>query len=411
MALREAETERQFATQHIESERLLIEAEARAERSLAVAHANAERHHFAMDAEIKRVVGEAENLHAMLNKLQATVDYMISSKSWKLTAPLRALLFRLRPSKIAEPAIPVSENSEADANVEVYGDPSPASDPAVATLQLSPSSSATEKIRQRLALGLDLAMPTLNVAVGIVTYNTDEETLLRCLSSVDLARSSGGLPGDTLIIYNGRPSAAWRGSVRLNFQGNIGFGRGHNVLMREAFARGADVYLAVNPDGALHHKALEGLARVIVAHDGRALVEACQFPAEHPKQYDPITLETSWVSAACLAIPRSVFDVTQGFDDAFFMYCEDVDLSWRVRAAGMKVLIAPHALFLHPVTNRTGTEAMWRMMLESAVILGRKWGNLAFADDAASKLVELGAAVPETFPAPVKEAWQSIPDF
>ncbi len=47
------------------------------------------------------------------------------------------------------------------------------------------------------------------------------------------------------------------------------------------------------------------------------------------------------------------------------MYGEDVDLPWRARALGFPVLIAPHALFTHAVTNRADQPALRRAMLAS----------------------------------------------
>lgn len=220
---------------------------------------------------------------------------------------------------------------------------------------------------------------------------------------------SGG--GRVLLLDNGGPSADLPGTEKLPSQGNLGFGAGHNLLMAQAFADGADLYVATNPDGAFHPDALIALARMARAHQGRALVEACQFPAEHPKNHDLLTFETPWASGACLAIPRAVFEATGGFDPAFFMYCEDVDLSWRARAMGMKVLLAPDALFLHAVTNRGHSATMRRMMLEAGVVLGQKWGGDAFAEAAAAELSHLGASPPESRAAPVPEAWRHIADF
>lgn len=48
-----------------------------------------------------------------------------------------------------------------------------------------------------------------------------------------------------------------------------------------------------------------------------------------------------WVNAACLVMPRAAWQQVGGFDERYFMYCEDVDLSLRMRMAGWRLACAP----------------------------------------------------------------------
>lgn len=48
-----------------------------------------------------------------------------------------------------------------------------------------------------------------------------------------------------------------------------------------------------------------------------------------------------WVNAACLVMPRAAWQQIGGFDERYFMYCEDVDLSLRLRLAGWTLARAP----------------------------------------------------------------------
>lgn len=255
------------------------------------------------------------------------------------------------------------------------------------------------------------------VALGIVTYNNGEDELrLSVGAAIQSLRVSGLLHESTvLLLDNGADSAAAvpaGGAVRrLPSVGNVGFGAGHNRLMAEAFAQGADLYVALNPDGILHPDAVGALLRVVQAHDGRVLVEALQFPMEHPKPYDPVTLDTPWLSGACLAIPRAVYNVLGGFDDSFFMYCEDVDLSWRARAHGFALKTCPAALFLHAVTNRPTSKATLRMIFDSGVILARKWGSADFEAWLRPQIEALGALPPEVAPLGVPMDWRRYADF
>lgn len=59
------------------------------------------------------------------------------------------------------------------------------------------------------------------------------------------------------------------------------------------------------------------------------------------------TLEVDWITGACLAIRREVIlDIGQ-FDENFFLYYEEVDLCYRAREKGWKVVFFPKARVIH----------------------------------------------------------------
>jgi GT2 family glycosyltransferase len=76
------------------------------------------------------------------------------------------------------------------------------------------------------------------------------------------------------------------------------------------------------------------------------------------------------VSGALMLLPRKVFDQLQGFDEAYFLHCEDLDLCRRARDAGYAVLLAGDVRVLHgkggssrhrPVfVSRHKHRGMWR---------------------------------------------------
>jgi GT2 family glycosyltransferase len=72
---------------------------------------------------------------------------------------------------------------------------------------------------------------------------------------------------------------------------------------------------------------------------GQADASAAQAPRE-PQ-------EVPFVSGACFAIPRATWARHGGFAEHFFMYCEDLDLSLRIRLAGGHVGMQPRARVDH----------------------------------------------------------------
>ncbi|MGF6711791.1 N-acetylglucosaminyl-diphospho-decaprenol L-rhamnosyltransferase [Luteibacter sp. W1I16] len=57
--------------------------------------------------------------------------------------------------------------------------------------------------------------------------------------------------------------------------------------------------------------------------------------------------EVEIVSGAIILMPRQVFERLNGFDETFFLHCEDMDLCRRARDAGYKVLLAGDVRVLH----------------------------------------------------------------
>ncbi len=57
--------------------------------------------------------------------------------------------------------------------------------------------------------------------------------------------------------------------------------------------------------------------------------------------------DIDWVSGACFLVRRAAFDVVGGFDEAYFMYVEDVDLCWRMALAGWRVGYEPGGRVVH----------------------------------------------------------------
>ncbi len=58
-------------------------------------------------------------------------------------------------------------------------------------------------------------------------------------------------------------------------------------------------------------------------------------------------LEIAWASGAALLIRKEVFEKIGGFDESFFAHQEEIDLCWRLRRAGYKIMCTPAAEVEH----------------------------------------------------------------
>lgn len=149
---------------------------------------------------------------------------------------------------------------------------------------------------------------------------------------------------DALVAFEPQLRASFA-TYRYSRGRNAGFGAGHNHNFAQS---DAPIFLVTNVDGRFQGDAFRRLAQAVLKSvPGVAAWELRQVPYEHPKYYDPVTMLTTWVSGACVAFRRDAFRKVRGFDDAIFMYGEDVDLSYRLRAAGYALAYVPHAVFHH----------------------------------------------------------------
>jgi GT2 family glycosyltransferase len=86
------------------------------------------------------------------------------------------------------------------------------------------------------------------------------------------------------------------------------------------------------------------LARVPVLRDRWLLSHS---PHDRPRV-------VPWVLGAAMALRREAFEETGGFDPAFFMYSEEIDLCYRLKDAGWEVHFSPVATVTHVGGASTG---------------------------------------------------------
>ena len=83
-----------------------------------------------------------------------------------------------------------------------------------------------------------------------------------------------------------------------------------------------------------------------------------------------------WVNAACLVLPTPVWQQLGGFDEGYFLYCEDVDLCLRLRLAGL-ALVRAGVRVVH--AGQRDSHRRWRHLLWHLRSLWRLWRSPVFA--------------------------------
>lgn len=95
---------------------------------------------------------------------------------------------------------------------------------------------------------------------------------------------------------------------------------------------------------------------------------------------------TDWVNGACIVLPTQVWRAVEGFDQRFFMYCEDVDLCLRVQLAGRRLVAAPVRI-VHAGQRASGRQ--WMHLKWHLQSLWTLWQSPAY-DKARCRLRNVG---------------------
>jgi GT2 family glycosyltransferase len=139
----------------------------------------------------------------------------------------------------------------------------------------------------------------------------------------------------------------------------------------------------MNPDIILSPRFfIEIFAPFYKDHTGNiGMVEGRQTPIEHPKDYNSKTGDTEFATTAACVVPYKLFSKLNGFDEMFFMYCDDVDFSFKARKNGKRVIYSPSAVVYH--AKRLTSEGQWQptskaeiyYSAEAALLMAYKWGS------------------------------------
>jgi GT2 family glycosyltransferase len=86
--------------------------------------------------------------------------------------------------------------------------------------------------------------------------------------------------------------------------------------------------------------------------------------------------EADWLIAACIMVPRPVLEKMGGFDGGYKLYFEDVDLCFRIKKEGLKVVYYPESTVLHHHRRESARwfsqQSLWHIL--SALRFFRKYG-------------------------------------
>jgi GT2 family glycosyltransferase len=213
--------------------------------------------------------------------------------------------------------------------------------------------------------------PAAESAIVVVSYNT-RALLLQCLASVSRAAA-----GAELVVVDNASTDGSAEAVRAGFAGarlianptNVGFSAACNQAIA---ATSAPFVLLLNSDARLNRDAFEALLACmrdeprsgaagcrLVSAEGLPVTSTRRFltPLNHAAEILGLTdgprwlrrtqeprldehlrdCGIDWIDGSCLLLRRGALEEVGGLDEGYFLYGEDEDLCFRLRARGWRV--------------------------------------------------------------------------
>ena len=203
----------------------------------------------------------------------------------------------------------------------------------------------------------------------------NELSCLSLLSSEFNIIIKSNKPNDVFGDWIDKPNVHW-----IDEQYGYGFGKNNNLVFNycklELGMKSEDYFIVLNPDVIINSSELEKLVHMMTehkimlssinlfkdeafsSHDNsiRRFPSATQFFSSFMGMGNSSIIDkrklaaptyVDWAAGSFLAFRAQHYEKLNGFDESYFMYCEDIDICYRSYLSGVRVLYYPEIKAIH----------------------------------------------------------------
>lgn len=226
------------------------------------------------------------------------------------------------------------------------------------------------------------------IFIVILNWNGGQ-VLLPCLRSVFSLTYTNF---EVVVVDNASTDGSFE-SARSHFsrahfirnEKNVGFAAGMNIGMKFALSRGARYVWILNNDTLCGRDSLSELVSVIRKEQNNAILSPLiltplgktwfsfgkidffrmkafhSAPPVDTKESNPY--ESEYLSGCAMFFPKRVLQKIGFFDEKYFLYYEDADISMRAKNAKIKLLIVPKAVIVHGEQSQAAQKKVYFLVL------------------------------------------------
>ena len=227
----------------------------------------------------------------------------------------------------------------------------------------------------------------ITFSIIIVNYNLTRE-IKNCINSIVSIENNNNYE---IIVVDNASSDMEAKNLPIEFpnskfpqisfyflERNLGFGAGNNYGVSKALGK---ILFLLNPDAFLVEEVLNSVETQLITQRGIGVIGPRVFNSNNQEEksygFFPTILlefldifllkrkfeskvlrrkigkkgkeltEINWVTGSAMFIPKNIYDEVYGFDERFFLYNEEVDLCFRIKQLGYKVMFFPSILIKH----------------------------------------------------------------
>lgn len=264
------------------------------------------------------------------------------------------------------------------------------------------------------------------IAVVILNWNGYKDTL-ECISSI-LKADTSGLTCDIIVVDNNSTNNSLQELAKavntkknprvfiVSNRENLGFAGGNNVGIRYALNLGATNIIILNNDTEIDSKCIKELLKSADRFPKAIITPKIYFAPGfefHKKRYkkseqgsviwcaggeidwnnvygknigvDEVDsgqfeeeLPVDFATGACMALPSKIITECGMFDERYYLYLEDLELSQRVKSFGYQVVYSPKAKLWHKVSQSSaiGSSLNDYFITRNRLLFGSKYAPL-----------------------------------
>lgn len=250
------------------------------------------------------------------------------------------------------------------------------------------------------------------VTIILINWNQEEDTT-ECLESISKLNYTNY---SVIVVDNGSTDGSYENLTRrfsdvkfVRNEENLGFAGGMNSGIDEALKHDPKYLLILNSDTVVSPQLLNSLVDTCEKDEKVAIAGPLIYNYYKPTKLDfagskvrlslgsvkhlqkpkssDSAFEIDFMTGCGFLIHANIIKKHGGFDPAFFVLFEDIDLSFRLRGKGFKIVCQPRAAMWHKISTKISTNINYYFWFRNSLFVINRYLSFPFTISGKAKII------------------------